>query len=150
MSDDYFKIAHYAISVLAALGTFLLYLLRGKFVTREEHESLSAAVADKAKQSELDAHRVETNKRFDQGSAKMAELAQLIGRVDQALRNLPTKEDLHQLALALKEVGGDMKAIRTEARANEKDVVELRATVIRHEEIMAHASAAAIQAGRAK
>lgn len=139
MIGDWLQLGHYAISVGALLLGIAMLFLKDRFVTREEHESQADEIATKVSHAEFAAHRDETNRRLGEGSARMAELSALIGRVDAAIRNLPTKEDLHDLALALKEVGGDLKAIRAEARAHEKDLSELRDTVTRHEDIIADA-----------
>lgn len=123
MSWDFASIGYYLVSIVGAVGTYVLWSLKGKFVTKEEFEEFIE----------------QTNARFQAGTERMGKLTGLIERVSLSLDNLPTKDDVHNLALAMREVGGDLKAMRETARGIEGDITELRTTVRRHEEIMTDA-----------
>jgi hypothetical protein len=140
MNNDAFQLVHYGISAITFVASLLLYLLRGQFVSKAAFEAfaedLSKKVSERALYVDLETHRKETRERFSAGSERMAELTALIGRVELALKNLPSKDDLHELALSLRDVGGDLKAIRAETAAHDKDLEELRKTQARHEDIL--------------
>jgi hypothetical protein len=121
MSEGVIQTIHYALSVLAFVGSMFMLVMRTQFISRKEFEH----------------HIEQINDRFTAGSEKMAGFTSVIGRVEQALGNLPTKDDMHELALALRELGGDLKAIRAETKAQGEGIEQLRATLTRHEDIIA-------------
>jgi len=126
MNWDFASIGYYLVGIVGAVGTYVLWTLKGKFVSKEDFE----------------AYVRETNTRFEAGSERMGKLTSIIERLSHAVENLPTKDDLHELALAVRDVGGELKAMRVSTTAIEKDIVELRDTVVRHENIIADARGA--------
>jgi hypothetical protein len=131
------QVVYYVVGTFATLFGFYHWVLKRVFVTTEafaEHNS------DRDEAFQI--YQKEVSDRFQAGSERMGELTRLIERVSQAIENLPTKDDVHDLALAMREVGGDLKAMRVSASAIEKDIDELRTTVVRHETIMADARGA--------
>lgn len=56
--------------------------------------------------------------RFKAGSERMDRLDARMASVEQALRNLPEKEDLHNLSIALEQLRGDMREIRASQNAS--------------------------------
>lgn len=121
MNQDLLQLGHYAISVVGFLAAAFMFLMRSQFVPRTDFEAFKQSTED----------------RFKAGSEKMADLTGVIGRVELALKNLPTKDHMHELALALQELRGDLKVIRTETKGL-ADSIEIQGqTLIRHEDIIA-------------
>jgi len=121
MNNDLFQLAHYAVSVIGFVVAAFMFLMRSQFVTQKDFE----------------AHKQSTEDRFKAGSEKMADMTAVIGRVELALKNLPTKDHMHELALALQELRGDLKAIRTETKGLADDIERQGETLVRHEDIIA-------------
>ena len=120
MIGEYAQIAYYVCAVFGAVGTVALAYLSTKFVPK----------------SDFAAFKEETEKRFSAGRDKMAELTTLFTRIDAALQNLPKKDDMHELALAIKGLDGNLLAMRTETKAQGDEIDQLRATLTRHEDIL--------------
>ncbi|KAB6715845.1 DUF2730 family protein [Roseobacter sp. TSBP12] len=72
--------------------------------------------------------------RFKVGSARMDRLDGRVASVEQALRGQPTREDLHELHLSLKEMQGEMKAMVAVMEGNSKIMSRLETIVARHED----------------
>ena len=66
-------------------------------------------------------------KRSEQTEARMAS-------VEQTLRGMPGKDDLHQVILALTEMRGDLKAMNTELKSTNGIMARMENIVTRHEE----------------
>jgi len=126
MNQDFLQLGHYAISVIGFVAGLFMLLMRSQFVAR----------------ADFDGYKKSIDERFTAGSQKMAELTSVIGRVEVALGNLPTKDDLHQLALALQELRGDLKSIRTETKGLADDIERQGETLVRHEDIIAQGNRA--------
>lgn len=124
MSDDILQLAHKAISVIGFVFGVFMFAMRSQFVPR----------------ADFDAHKKSIDERFTAGSQKMADLTSVIGRVEVALKNLPSKDDLHELALALQGLCGDLKAIHTETKGLADDVERIGGTLVRHEDIISQGS----------
>lgn len=108
-------------AVVSPVGTILLAIalayLRGHFVTRKEHEAVVL------KQAEM-------KERLDRGDARFTQLGERIA-------TLPTRQDMHELALAVTAMGGDLKAV-TASMTGLRDITErIEAAVARHESIFA-------------
>lgn len=71
--------------------------------------------------------------RFKAGSERMDRLDQRLASVEQTLRAQPTKEDMHQLHLTLKEMQGEMKTMAAVIEGNNKIMERLETVVQRHE-----------------
>lgn len=72
--------------------------------------------------------------RFRAGSERMDRHDQRLASVEQALRGQPTKDDMHQLHLVLKEMQGEMKTMAAIIDGNNKIMSRLETIVGRHEE----------------
>ncbi|MDQ1847684.1 DUF2730 family protein [Gemmobacter fulvus] len=71
--------------------------------------------------------------RFRAGSERMDRLDTRLASVEQTLRAQPSKDDLHQLQLALKEVQGELKTMTAIMEGNNKIMERLEGIVARHE-----------------
>lgn len=71
--------------------------------------------------------------RFRAGSERMDRLDGRLASVEQTLRAQPTKEDMHQLHLAMKEMQGEMKTMAAVMEGNNKIMSRLEDIVARHE-----------------
>ena len=56
--------------------------------------------------------------RFKAGSERMDRLDGRLASVEQTLRNLPAKEDLHRISLTIEELRGDMREMRASQSAS--------------------------------
>ena len=72
--------------------------------------------------------------RFKAGSQRMDRLDSRLASVEQTLRAQPTKEDMHALHLALRDMQGEMKAMAAAAEGTNKIMSRLEAIVGRHED----------------
>lgn len=72
--------------------------------------------------------------RFKAGSERMDRLDARLASVEQALRALPTKEDMHALHIALRDLSGEMKVMSATMEGNAKIMSRLEAIVARHED----------------
>ena len=108
-------------AVVSPLGTILLAIalayLRGHFVTRKEHEAVVL------KQAEM-------KERLDRGDARFTQLGERIA-------TLPTRQDMHELALAVTAMGGDLKAVTASMTGLRDSTERIEAAVARHESIFA-------------
>ncbi len=57
-----------------------------------------------------------------------------LASVEQTLRAMPGKDDLHQVTLALSDIRGDLKAMNAEMQATNKIMARLEHSVVRHDE----------------
>ncbi|MBL4751471.1 MAG: DUF2730 family protein [Amylibacter sp.] len=71
---------------------------------------------------------------FKAGSKRMDAHDLRIQALEQSVNDLPGKDDMHQLELTLKEIGGDMKAIRATMRGMSESMTRTERIVGRHEE----------------
>ncbi|QFQ88253.1 DUF2730 family protein [Paracoccus kondratievae] len=72
--------------------------------------------------------------RFKAGSERMDRLDARLASVEQTLRAQPSKEDLHQLHLTIKEMQGEMKTMNAIMEGNNKIMARLETIVARHED----------------
>ncbi|ODM42809.1 hypothetical protein A9O63_00480 [Cereibacter johrii] len=72
--------------------------------------------------------------RFKAGSERMDRLDARLASVEQTLRAQPTKEDMHALHLALRDMQGEMKDMAAAAEGTNKIMSRLEAIVARHED----------------
>lgn len=57
------------------------------------------------------------SERMDRTDTRINDLGSRVSAVEQAMMNLPTREDLHNLSLGLAELRGDFREIRTSLAA---------------------------------
>lgn len=69
----------------------------------------------------------ELGKRVDEADTRLAS-------VQQTLRMMPGKDDLHQVTLALADIRGDLKAMNAEMQSTNKIMARLEHSVGRHDE----------------
>lgn len=140
---EVFQMLYYAVAglalVVSAVNTYLLLRFATKVQLDDLKTEIGKQIAALVPRELFDRHRAETEARLQTGSEKMAGLTSVLQRLEQAIANLPTKDDLHELALALSGIGGDLKAARTEIKAVGDEVDVIRTSVNRHEEIIANA-----------
>ncbi|MBO4168888.1 DUF2730 family protein [Cereibacter azotoformans] len=72
--------------------------------------------------------------RFKAGSERMDRLDSRLASVEQTLRAQPTKEDMHALHLAMRDMQGEFKAMSATMEGNNKIMSRLEAIVARHED----------------
>jgi hypothetical protein len=73
---------------------------------------------------------------FKKGSDRMDVLERRIQSVEQTVAGMPAKSDLHELALGITEMGGDLKAMRVNMRAVAESVARTEGIVSRHEDYL--------------
>ncbi len=71
---------------------------------------------------------------FKAGSKRMDAHDLRIQALEQSVKDLPDKDDVHQMELTLKEIGGDMKAIRATMRGMSESMTRTERIVGRHED----------------
>jgi len=71
---------------------------------------------------------------FKTGSKRMDTHDLRIQALEQSFKEMPKKDDMHQLELTLKEICGDMKAIRATMRGMSESMTRTERIVGRHEE----------------
>lgn len=71
--------------------------------------------------------------RFKAGSERMDRLDARMASVEQTLRAMPTRDDLHQLHLTVKEMQGELKTMNAVMEGNTKIMGRLEVIVGRHE-----------------
>lgn len=80
--------------------------------------------------------RSAVDERFAAGSSKMADHEKRIQTLEDEVRILPGKDDMHAMQLALANMGGDMKAINVTLQAIAGSQERLEDVVTRHEDYM--------------
>jgi uncharacterized coiled-coil protein SlyX len=73
---------------------------------------------------------------FKKGSDRMDGLERRIQTVEQTVAGMPAKSDLHELALVITEMGGDMKALRANMKAIAESMARTESIVSRHEDYL--------------
>ena len=71
--------------------------------------------------------------RFKAGSERMDRIDGRLASVEQTLRAMPSRDDLHQLHLTVKEMQGDLKTMNAVMEGNNKIMGRLEVIVGRHE-----------------
>lgn len=71
--------------------------------------------------------------RFKAGSERMDRLDARMASVEQTLRGMPTRDDLHHLHLTMKEMQGDLRTMNAVMEGNTKIMGRLEVIVGRHE-----------------
>ncbi|WP_339696089.1 DUF2730 domain-containing protein [Celeribacter baekdonensis] len=74
------------------------------------------------------------SEQFRLGGERMGLLEGRVTIVEQALRGQPTRENLHELHLSLKEMQGEMKTMVAVMEGNSKIMSRLETIVARHED----------------
>jgi Protein of unknown function (DUF2730) len=80
--------------------------------------------------------RQDVDERFAAGSKKLADLEKRLSTTEMSVRQMPGKDDIHQLQLMMAEMGGDMKAMRVNMKAVADSLVRQEAISARHEEYL--------------
>jgi uncharacterized protein DUF2730 len=71
---------------------------------------------------------------FKAGSKRMDAHGLRIHTLEQSFKEMPKKDDMHQLELTLKEISGDMKALRATMRGMSESMTRTEHIVGRHED----------------
>jgi Protein of unknown function (DUF2730) len=71
--------------------------------------------------------------KLDQHASSIDGLGQRLGSLEQAQKSMPTRDDVHKIALTMVEMQGDVKAMRAEVEGNMAIMERLEAVVSRHE-----------------
>lgn len=88
------------------------------------------------RRKDVDKHFAEVADLFKKGSDRMDGLERRIQSVEQTVAGMPAKADLHELALTITEMGGDMKALRTAMKAIADGMARTENIVSRHEDYL--------------
>ncbi|MDO9639670.1 MAG: DUF2730 family protein [Pseudotabrizicola sp.] len=72
--------------------------------------------------------------KLDDHTARLDRMDQRVASVEQTLRSMPGKDDIHQVQLALSDMRGDLKNMQTSMDGNMKIMQRLETIVIRHED----------------
>lgn len=78
--------------------------------------------------------RTDVDDRFRTGSKRMDDLSSRVQVLEETVKAMPAKDDVHQLHLTLSEMGGDMKAIRATMRGMSDSLSRTEGIVSRHED----------------
>jgi ABC-type taurine transport system ATPase subunit len=73
-------------------------------------------------------------RRIDEAGKRIDGHETRLSSVEQTLRAMPGKDDLHVVALALSDIRGDLKAMSAEMQATNKIMARLEHSVVRHDE----------------
>lgn len=73
------------------------------------------------------------DERFKTGSERMDRHDSRLASIEQTLRGLPVKEDMHKLQLAMSEMKGEMKAMAAAMTGSNSLMERLESVVERHE-----------------
>jgi len=71
--------------------------------------------------------------KLDQHASMIEGQGQRLSSLEQAQKSMPSKEDVHRIALTMVEMQGDVKAMRAEMEGNMGIMERLEAVVSRHE-----------------
>ncbi len=71
---------------------------------------------------------------FKAGSDRMAAIERRCDVLEQTIRSLPDREDIHNLSLALSDIKGEMKAMRAEMSGTKDIMGRVEDVVSRHEQ----------------
>lgn len=80
--------------------------------------------------------RKDLEARLHAGSERIDGLELRIQSVEQTVRDMPGRSDLHQVAIAMAEMGGDMKAMQATLMAMADSVKRTEGIVSRHEDYL--------------
>lgn len=72
--------------------------------------------------------------KLDDHTSRLDRMDQRIASVEQTLRGMPGKDDIHGVQLALTEMRGDLKNMQTSMSGNMEIMRRLETIVIRHED----------------
>lgn len=81
-----------------------------------------------------------TKSELSKVDADVKEVLIRVTQVEQEVKHLPTRAELHALALALKDFGGDLKAARSDMSNLRGLVQRAENTITRHEQIFSDAA----------
>ncbi len=73
---------------------------------------------------------------FKAGSKKFTALELRVELLEMAVKTLPQKEDIHELAITLSEMNGEMKAMRASMRAISESQIRTESIVMRHDDYL--------------
>ena len=86
------------------------------------------------RRSNVEARFERVDERFKDGSDRMDRQEVRIARVEQSVQSLPSKDDLHQIELALANVAGAMQRMEAVMEGNQNIMHRLETVVTRHED----------------
>ena len=72
--------------------------------------------------------------KLDDHGARLDRMDQRVASVEQTLRGMPGKDDIHAVQLALSDMRGDLKNMQTSMNGNMQIMQRLETIVIRHED----------------
>jgi hypothetical protein len=72
--------------------------------------------------------------RLDDHTGRLDQLHQRVASLEQTLRGMPSKDDIHSVQLALSEMRGDLRNMQTSMNGNMEIMRRLETIVIRHED----------------
>ncbi len=78
--------------------------------------------------------RTNVEERFKAGSDRMDRHETRINSLEQSVKALPTKEDMHQIELGLARLNGAMGRMEAVLEGNQKIMGRLETVVVRHED----------------
>lgn len=81
-----------------------------------------------------ESRRAALEERFRQGSNRMDRHEQRLNSIEQTLRTMPEKDDMHELQLSMGELKGELRELRAVMEGNNKIMGRLETIVGRHED----------------
>jgi len=78
--------------------------------------------------------RADVEERFTKLAEESTRIKERVGALEETVRGMPGKDDVHQLHLMLAEMGGDMKAMRATMRGMAESLTRTENIVSRHED----------------
>lgn len=88
----------------------------------------------KANAKRIDDHAKATDDRFAEGRHRMDRHDARIARLEQSLQELPTKDDMHRVLLAVEGMKGQLGVMNAKLDGQENIMARLENVVTRHEE----------------
>lgn len=88
----------------------------------------------KTRDQNTDARFRAVDERFKTGSERMDRHDTRLNSIEQTLRDLPVKSDMHALQLAMSDMRGEMKVMATAMSGSNSLMERLEAVVSRHED----------------
>lgn len=78
--------------------------------------------------------RVDTDRRFGKSEEKLTDLDRRVQRVEDGFGGLPTRDEMHNIALQLASVHGQLEVLSTRMRGHNDLLTRLERTTLRHED----------------
>ena len=78
--------------------------------------------------------RQDVDELFKDGSKQMAELDQRLATVEQRIRDMPERDDMHRMELTLTEMAGSLNTMSERMRSQYQLMQRLEGIVTRHED----------------